>query len=141
MNFKKGLISAVLCAICLLPLAAQENSKKFENTADISYQYAPIYKILDSADTYVVIYGKYGAKIGTVMIPKKWAQWQKNEPRKLTFRNTPPKMQSFITIVKKDGEFHKVILTVPPSKLNPIWGIASATKTSSEGVETIELDL
>ncbi|MBP5402869.1 MAG: hypothetical protein J6Y36_06910 [Treponema sp.] len=123
MNTKKGLIFAAFCFLLALPMFAQEKENKYN--ANITYQSAPIYKILDSTDYYVVLYGKYGAKLGIATIPKKWAKWQKDTPRKLTIRELPRKMSAYITIVKKDNKFLKVMLTIPTAKTNPIWGIAN----------------
>ncbi len=140
MNLRKGFTIAILSALLALPVFAAPTSGG-TTKADITYQIAPIYKILDSKDAYVVLYGKYGAKIGTVTIPKKWATWQKNEPRKLTIRELPPKLGPFITIVKKDNEFNKVMLTIPTSKTNKLWGIADANKVDSSDPGSIELEL
>ncbi|MCR5613159.1 hypothetical protein [Treponema sp.] len=140
MNFKKGLLFAVVCAVLSLSAFAQEN-KGGHTKADITYQTAPIYKVLDSSDAYVVLYGKNGAKIGTLTIPKKWAKWQKDTPRKLSIRELPPKMSPFITIVKKDNKFLKVILTIPTNKLNAVWGVANANHVDSSDPGSLELEL
>lgn len=140
MNLKKSIIFATLCSILAIGAFAQEKTTG-HTRADITYQTAPIYKVLDSTDNYVVLYGKYGAKIGTVNIPKKWAKWHKDTPRKLTVRKLPSKIAPFITIVKKNNEFLKVMITVPTDKNNPLWGIAPAKKTDSTEPESIELEL
>lgn len=140
MNLKKGVLFSVFCVCAALSCFAQE-SKSGHVKADITYQDAPIYKILDSKDAYVVLYGKYGSKIGTVTIPKKWAKWQKDTPRKLHIRDLPSRLSPYITVVKKNNEFHKVILTIPTSKTNSLWGIASATKVDSSEPDSIELEL
>lgn len=119
-----------------LPCVAQESNK-----ANISYQTAPIYKIFDSTDYYVVLYGKYGSKMGTVTIPKEWAKWQKDTPRKLSLRSLPPKINPYITIVKKDNNFHKVILTIPLNKTDRLWGIINESKVDKSEKDSIELAL
>lgn len=139
MKLKKGFLFVLVCLMLALPAIAE--SKGGHTTADITYQTAPIYKILDSSDYYVVLYGKYGAKIGTVTVPKKWAKWQKDTPRKLSVRDLPPKMQPFITVVQKDGEFNKVILTVPVSKANKVWGMANNDKIDTSEKDSISLEL
>lgn len=144
MNLKKGLIFITLCAVLSVAAFAQENSSgnnSGHTKAEISYQNAPIYKILDSKDTYVVLYGMYGANVGTVSIPKKWAKWNNNEPRKLTLRKVPSKIEPYITVVKKNGDFLKVILTIPMEKNNRVWGIASASKVDNSEPSSIELKL
>ena len=49
----------------------------------------------------------------------------------------------FMTIVKKGGEFHRVILTLPMSKQNSIWGLADYHKDieGSDKQTLEELDL
>ena len=140
MSIKKGLLFTFICAMLALPMMAEE-AKGGHQKADITYQTAPIYKVLDSKDFYVVLYGKYGAKIGTVTIPKKWATWQKDTPRKLSLRQLPSKMGAFMTLVKKDNEFHKVILTVPLDHTNRLWGIINDTKVDKSEKDSIELEL
>lgn len=140
MNIKKGLLFTFICAMLALPMMAEEANGGHQK-ADITYQTAPIYKVLDSKDFYVVLYGKYGAKIGTVTIPKKWATWQKDTPRKLSLRQLPSKMGAFMTLVKKDNEFHKVILTVPLDHTNRLWGIINDTKVDKSEKDSIELEL
>ena len=48
-----------------------------------------------------------------------------------------------MTIVKKGGEFHRVILTLPMSKQNSIWGLADYHKDieGSDKQTLEELDL
>ena len=140
MNIKKGLLFTFICAMLALPMMAEE-AKGGHQKADITYQTAPIYKVLDSKDFYVVLYGKYGAKIGTVTIPKKWATWQKDTPRKLSLRQLPSKMGAFMTLVKKDNEFHKVILTVPLDDTYRLWGIINDTNVDKSEKDSIELEL
>lgn len=140
MNFKKGILFTAICVMLTLPALAEEK-KSGHTTADITYQTAPVYKVLDSRDFYVVLYGKYGAKIGTVTIPKTWANWKKDTPRKLSIRDLPAKMNPFITIVKKDNAFHKVILTVPVDHTNSIWGVINDTKVDKSEKDSIELEL
>lgn len=140
MNLKKVIIFSILCFAISLSASAQEYEGG-HTTANITYQNAPIYKILDSSSAYVILYGKHGAQIGTVTIPKKWAKWQKDTPRKLTIRKCPVTITPFITIVKKDNSFHKVMLTIPTDKRNRIWGIASETKVDKSEPESIELEL
>lgn len=139
MNFKKGLLFTVLCAV--IAFSAMAESKGGHTKADISYTNVPVYKIFDSRDYYVVLYGKYGAKMGTVTIPKAWAKWQKDEPRKLTFRDLPAKIGPYMTIVKKDNEFLKVILTVPVNHNDRLWGVINENKVDRSEKSTIEIEL
>lgn len=135
MKFRKGILFIVFSALMALPALAQDTK------ANISYMSAPIYKVLDSTNAYVVFYGKYGAEIGIVTIPKKWSKWQKDQPRKLVIREMPRKMSPYITVVKKDDKFLKVMLTIPTDHNNRVWGIADNKKVDQSEPESIELEL
>ena len=93
--------------------------------SDMTYITAPVMKILESKDCYVVIYQKKYAGTATVTIPKTWNSYQKNTARKLKFRSIKDPKQAFITVIKKGGEFHHVILSCPMQKNNSLWGIIS----------------
>ena len=48
-----------------------------------------------------------------------------------------------MTVVKKDGEFKKVILTIPTDMRNPVWGVVNTGKqlegTDKDTLEELEL--
>ena len=51
-------------------------------------------------------------------------------------------LQPFMTIVKDDGKFLRVILSVPPTKDTDFWGIADPGKVTDIDKDTLEeLDL
>ncbi|MCQ2589338.1 MAG: hypothetical protein MJ179_02835 [Treponema sp.] len=106
---------------------------------DLSYENAPILKILDGKDGYVVIYQKNKIGVGQTVIPKKWANGTPDAPRKLKFRNTKNPQEAFITIVKKGSEFKRVILTIPMSKRNALWGVVDYS-VPLEGTDKENLD-
>lgn len=100
------------------------NPEKDESKwTDLTYENIPILKILEGKDGYVVIYQKNKIGVGQTVIPKSWAQGTPENPRKLKFRNTKNPNTSFMTIVTKAGEFKRVILTIPLSKRNSMWGL------------------
>ena len=141
MKLKKIIFTLALAAVAFSPLFAQEK-KGGHRKSDISYYSAPIYKILDSSKAYVVIYGKAHNKMGTVTIPKDWARNRPGEVKKLTVRGLPTKLNPYITIVKRSGEFEKVLLTVPSNHNSNIWGRANETKVEDvSGLESIELEI
>ena len=75
-------------------------------------------------EAFVVLYqkGKYG--VGNTTLPKKWAQGTKEEGPKLRMRVLPGgKLKPYLTVVKNDGEFKYVILTMPLKKSNSAWGV------------------
>ncbi len=138
---KKSIFALLICAALLAPLSAQKNAGGHRKS-DLSYYSAPVYKIMDSANAYVVIYGKAGAKMGTVTIPKEWAKNKPDTVKKLLVRNCPTKLNPYVTIVKKNGDFLKVMLTVPTNHNNRIWGIANENKVeSTDGVESVDLEI
>ena len=107
---KKIVAIAFVFAVSLAAVFAvptKFNETKPENWSDMTYANVPIYKILDSKDGYVVIYGKSKLKLvklyGGILKP-------------------------FMTVVKKGGEFHHVELTIPMDKNDPIWGVVESGK-------------
>ena len=126
----KKIFVIVLLASLFVSAAFAENQdlsrpKDESKWSDMTYVTAPVMKILESKDCYVVIYQKKYAGTATVTIPKSWNNFKKDTPRKLKFRSIKNPNQSFITVIKKGGEFHHVILSCPMQKNNSLWGIIS----------------
>lgn len=122
------------------PVTAEKNESKWSN---LSYYNVPVLKVLEAKDGFVVIYQKDIIGTASVIIPKKWFKGTPDAPRKLKIRNIKNPNESYMTIVKKSGEFHRVILTIPTNKNNTIWGLVDASRPL-EGLdkETLEeLDL
>lgn len=118
---KKFLVLFLLVAIFATgTLFAQE--LKEDNKSSLSYRNVNIHKILDHKDVYIVLYSKHGVGVGQVMIPKTWT---KTNPKKVQFRTLPKGLNPFMTVVYKDGEFHKVILTISNEKFGGTWAVAS----------------
>ena len=144
---KKLFIIAVLASIFTCAAFAENQDLSQPRTeskwSDMTYQTAPVMKILESKDCYVVLYQKKYAGTATVTIPKSWNNFKKDTPRKLKFRNIKDPNQAFITVVKKGGEFHRVILSCPMKKNNRLWGIiADNLQVEGADKETLEeLDL
>ena len=132
------LISIFTCAVFAenQDLAIEKDESKW---SDMTYTTAPVMKILESKECYVVIYQKKYAGTATVTIPKAWNNYKKDTPRKLKFRNIKNPGASFITVVKKNDEFHHVILSCPMKKNNNLWGVI-ANNLNVEGAdkETLE---
>lgn len=144
----KKIILALLIAVTAVfsisakSVAYKETSE--DNWSSISYTNVPILKILDSREAYVVIYQKNKIGVGQTVIPKKWTKGDPENPRKLKIRNLGTgKLKPFLTVVKKDGEFHHVILTVPANRQNSAWGVISykntVPDTDKETLEELEL--
>ena len=141
MNIKKFLAALGLSALVLAGAFCEENAGG-RKKSELSYYSAPVYKVMDSSKAYVVVYGKAGHKMGTVTIPKDWAKNKPDTVKRLLVRNCPPKITPYVTIVKKSGEFLKVMLTIPTNHNNRIWGIANENKVDSiDGVESVDLEL
>ena len=144
----KKFISALLLAVCLvIPALAQEDSSSEntpiwdhgDNVSSMSYRSAPIYKIMDQTDSYVVLYQKQNLKVGTAVIPKKWAKL--GEERKLFFRNKPADVEPYMTVFYKDGEFYKVLLTVSASRGDSVWGVVpNGTKVEGTDTDTLSVE-
>jgi hypothetical protein len=110
--------------LCSISVSAEEYQKDETKWASVSYVIVPVYKILEAKDGYLVVYEKNKAGAGSTVIPKKWANGNIENPRKLSFRSLSGTLQPFMTIITKDGIFLRVILSAPLSKNNAVWGIA-----------------
>lgn len=144
---KKILLVLALFTVFSGLLFAAENTKdsgtSFEKTegkwSDISYVNVPILKILEGKNAYSIIYQKNQVGVGSVVIPKAWAKGSTDSPRKLKFRKVRSGYNSFMTVIKDEGEFKRVILSVPMNKSDSIWGVADYRKTmEGEDKETLE---
>ena len=138
---EKRLFCAIVLALSfILPLCAQENARQSKST--LSYENIPVYKVLDGRDGYVVMYAKYGAAVGETVLPKAWSASSVEKPAKLVFRSIPVSINPYMTVVKKDGNFYKVILSVNHSRTNAVWGVVANGRTL-EGTdkETLEIEL
>lgn len=135
----KKFVLAALVALCMvLPTSATASWKHGDNESAYSYKSAVIYRILETKDAYVVKYAKAGLAIGQVVVPK---QWLKDRPCQLNVRFLPRQLTPYITVIKKDGSFYKVVLNIPEDKNDHIWGVLKyGSKISAEGVESVELE-
>jgi hypothetical protein len=132
------------CLIAFTVTAAEPKTKTSAERdeskwTDLSYENIPILKILEAKEAFVIIYQKNKIGTGTTVIPKEWARGNPENPRKLKFRNTKNPNTSFMTIVKKGGEFRRVILTIPMSKRNAMWGVLD-NSIKLEGLDKQNLD-
>ena len=140
---KKIFIIALLASIFTCAVFAENQDlshpKDESKWSDMSYVTAPVMKILESKDCYVVIYQKKYAGTATVTIPKTWNNFKKDTPRKLKFRNIRNPNESYLTVVKKGGEFYKIIISCPMKKNNNLWGvIANNYVVDGADKETLE---
>ena len=144
---KKKLLILALFTVFSGLLFAAENSNdsgtSFEKTegkwSDLSYVNVPILKILEGKNAYSIIYQKNQVGVGSVVIPKAWVKSSPDSPRKLKLRKVRSGYNSFMTVIKDDGEFKRVILSVPMNKSDSIWGVADYRKTmEGEDKETLE---
>ncbi|MCR4734281.1 MAG: hypothetical protein K5829_04670 [Treponema sp.] len=145
---KKIFIILVIAAIFSVSAFAQNTPvpqpERHESMwSDMTYENIPILKIMEGKEGYIVMYQKNKIGVGSTVIPKKWAQGNPETPRKLKFRNSKNSREAFMTVIKKNGEFSRVVLTVPYSKNTAIWGLADyRVKMDGADKETLEeLDL
>lgn len=122
---KKILMILALFSVFTLSMFADDAryEKDESKWTNLSYVNVPVLKIMDSTDGYLVMYQKYKTGVGTVVIPKDWARGTPDEPRKLKFRNVSSANSAYMTVMKEDGQFLRVVLNVPVSRSNYIWGI------------------
>lgn len=146
---KKFLMILALASIFTLSAFAAED-KKQENSFEkdeskwstLSYVNVPIVKILEGKDGYVIVYQKNRVGTGTTVVPKAWAKGTPDNPRKLKFRNTKKNNSAYMTVVQKEGEFKRVILTIPMNKNSGMWGVVASGKeldTDKEDLSDMKL--
>lgn len=146
---KKILLILALFSVFTLKVFAAENTKPESNFekdeskwTTLSYVNVPIVKILEGKDGYVVIYQKNKVGTGSTVIPKSWAKGSPDNPRKLKFRNVKKNNSAYMTIVQKEGEFKRVILSIPMNKNSGLWGVVASGKeldTDKEDLSDITL--
>lgn len=139
---KSILLSALVCLGILFTASAREKSEyKYEyQEAKVSYHNVQIYKVLDHKDAYIVMYAKGHRDVGTVSIPKKWYSTASSNQAKLNFRALPKGMYPYMTVVSRDGSFERVIMTMPITRNNPVWGVADSTVAVSDAdKETLDI--
>ncbi len=136
------ILSALLCVGVLFSVSAkEEQTYKYEyKEAKVSYHSVQFYKVLDNRDAYIVMYAKGHRDVGSVTIPKKWYKNSMTADSKLNFRALPKGMYPYMTVFKRDGEFDRVMLTLPISRDSPIWGVADSTqKIDDADKETLDI--
>lgn len=135
------LILALFASICTTVFAqntVKKSGEPKEGWSEMDYDSIPILKILESREGYVIIYQKNQTGVGSTVVPKAWAKGTPENPRKLKFRKLAAGLtKPYMTIVTKGGEFHRVILTIPMNKSNPVWGSLHEIK---EGLDKENMD-
>jgi hypothetical protein len=135
----KKLILALFLLAMILPVYAQDNSKKY--TSEYSYKNVYVEKIFPSLKGYIVVYST-SKKMATVGIPIEWFHeiGGKAEIVKLSKGKEWPSM----TVYYKNGEFSHVRLYVHALRTHSTWGTVPMTADVSdyfEDTEEIKLDL
>ena len=122
-------LASLLCAGILFSASAKEKADyKYEfQEAAVSYRNVQVYKVLDHKDAFIVMYAKGHRNVGTVTLPKKWYSSASRADTKLSMRPLPSGMNPYMTVIYRDGEFERVLLTLPVSRATPIWGVADST--------------
>jgi hypothetical protein len=90
---------------------------KLSNT---TYQLVPILKIYATKDSYLILYHGGEWNIEKVAFPK---EWFKQGDSRGTIRNTPPKMDAFLTIFYTNGKFSNATISAPSDEHNTVWGV------------------
>ena len=111
-----------------------------DNVSKLMYKNFRIYKIYDQRDAYIVLYERQNLKVGTAVIPKKWAS-NKEGARKLYFRTLPKGLYPYMTVFQEDGEFYKVWIAAPLNRYDSLWAVApSGTKVEGTDADTLEIE-
>ena len=126
---KLFILAALLCVGVLFSASAKEQADyKYEyQESTVTYRNVQIYKVLDHKDAFIVMYAKGHRNVGTVNLPKKWYSSASRVDTKLSMRALPKGMNPYMTVIYRDGAFERVLLTLPVSRGNAIWGVADST--------------
>ncbi len=146
---KKFLFLTSLFCLLTFSVFSQEQNEElvFDKTegkwTNLNYTNIPVLKILEGKEGYVVIYQKNKTGVGSTVIPKSWAKGNNEDPRKLKIRNAKGNNTSYMTIINDNTDFKRVILTIPMSKQNSIWGVVDYRKQmdglDKENLEDVKL--
>ncbi|MBQ0051754.1 MAG: hypothetical protein KBT11_06795 [Treponema sp.] len=127
---KKSFILSALILVGVLFAAAAKDPADFKypyQEAEITYHNVIVYKILDHKDAYIVTYAKGHRDAATVTVPKKWYSSSANVNSKLSFRPLPKNMDPYMTVIRRGEGFERVILTLPVSRADSVWGVADSS--------------
>lgn len=144
---KKFLIVIALVSMFATSMFAAETlpaqSKDESKWTDFTYVNVPILKVYEAKNGYVVIYQKNKVGASQVTIPKAWAKGSIENPSKLKFRKVRRADDCYMSIQKKNGEFLRVVLTLPMNKANSVWGVVKGMNQldgcDKDTLEEIEL--
>lgn len=137
---KSFVLSVLILAGILFGATAQEAKREYKypfQESEVSYHNVEVYKVLDQKEAYIVLYAKGHRDIGTVKVPKEWYSSAVNPEAKLTFRALPKGMNPYMTVISRSGSFERVIMTLPTSRADSVWGVASAG-TSVDDLTSVE---
>ena len=146
---KKSVLIALISSVLLTSVCFSAFADKKSDTATaeqvyknefvestISYRNVWVYKVLDAKEAYIVMYAKGHREVGSITIPKKW---YKESPKKLSFRNLSKGMTPYMTVLYREGNFDKVILTMPLSRGNSYWGVADSNAQVDADKDTLDI--
>ncbi len=137
---------ALVFCIAVLPAVAQSQEGTSHiwdhgnNVSDLSYRNVTIYKIYDQSENYIVLYEKEGIKIGQVNIPKEWVKVQLEGSKKLEMRSLDASLDPYMTVYYRGGEFYKIVLNLPNTRLSSVWGVAPSTLKVSTNVDSFSIE-
>lgn len=140
---KSFVLSALILIGVLFTAAAQDAKRDYKypfQESEVTYHNVTVYKVLDQKEAYIVMYAKGHMDVGTVTIPKKWYSSAVNPQAKLSFRTLPTGMTPYMSVISRSGSFERVILTLPTSRLDSVWGVAdSSYQVDDADKETLEI--
>lgn len=126
-----------MSAFCIMPLSALEREYKNPyQESNLTYKNVTVYKVLDQKDAYIVLYAKGHREIGNVSIPKKWYT---ESPKKLFFRPLTKGLGPYMSVFYDEGNFKKVILTMPTSRASSVWGVADSNVQVDADKDTLDI--
>jgi hypothetical protein len=133
---KTAIICAVLMFAAVFGASAQTGSSE---KSDVFYKLVHIQKIYTHELGYKVVFLKSNYEMGSVYIPARW--FGKADGKGILVYETPGQ-PSYFSIFWLNGKFDHIVLHIPNSVSNSIWGIldSSVDFTSQFSVEEPKLN-
>ncbi len=134
---KKIVMSLALLVLVSLPFFAQSANQE---SGSFTYFNVPVLRVYEHNDAYLVLYSRTGTKMGQVALPKEWFRYNSSNHSRI--RALPARLNPYMTVIYKDGQFYKVYLNMPTDRSNSAWSVLSANIDISSKInkETLEIE-
>lgn len=124
----------IVLALLSFSLFAQETTK---DSSEFTYLSAPIHKIYEHKDGYMVLYTKNNNDIAELLLPKQWFLPNTSSEYKAYLRGMPKTVNPYVVVGYKNGSPSVVFVNAPIRKNDPIWKMLPSTTQVSDKFSNI----